>query len=88
VLVTAETQVGREYTGDLKIRYFRVDEQEEEDTRSTTLEIPFWLSGKVILSTSAVTTFSGNSNTPGMQTGLSNIVSANPGVVNPLRNRN
>jgi len=85
VLVTAETQVGREYTGDLKIRYFRVDEQEEEDTRSTTLEIPFWLSGKVILSTSAVTTFSGNTNTPGIQPSLSNIVSANPGVVNPLR---
>ncbi|MDQ5864055.1 MAG: hypothetical protein M3263_04165, partial [Thermoproteota archaeon] len=85
VLITAETQVGKEYTGDLKIRYFRVDEQEEEDTRSTTLEIPFWLSGKVILSTSAVTTFSGNSNTPGIQPSLSNIVSANPGVVNPLK---
>jgi hypothetical protein len=85
VLVTAETQVGKEYTGELKIRYFRVDEQEEEDTRSTTLKIPFRLSGRVILSTSAVAAFSSNSNTQGIQPGLSNIVSANPGVVNPLR---
>src|SRR3712207_8718351 len=43
VLVTTETQVGKEYSGELKIRYFRVDEQEEEDTRSTTLEVPFRL---------------------------------------------
>ena len=85
VLVTPETQVGKEYTGELKIRYFRVDEQEEEDTRSTTLKIPFRLSGRVILSTSAVAAFSSNSNTQGIQPGLSNIVSANPGVVNPLR---
>jgi hypothetical protein len=85
VLVTDETQVGEEYNGELKIRYFRVDEQEEEDTRSTTLEIPFRLSGKVLLSTSTVATFSGNSNIQGVPTGLSNIVSVNPGVVNPLR---
>ena len=85
VLVTPETQVGKEYTGELKIRYFRVDEQEEEDTRSTTLKIPFRLSGRVILSTSAVAAFTSNSNTQGIQPGLSNIVSANPGVVNPLR---
>jgi hypothetical protein len=85
ILVTAETQVGKEYAGDLKIRYFRVDEQEEEDTRSTTLEIPFRLSGKVTLSTSAIVTFSDSSNTQGAQASLSNIVTANPGVANPLR---
>ena len=85
VLVTAETQVGKEYTGELKIRYFRVDEQTEEDTRSTTLKIPFRLSGRVILSTSAVAALSSNSNTQTISPGLSNIVSANPGVANPLR---
>ncbi|HEX2107393.1 MAG TPA: hypothetical protein VHF28_06650 [Nitrososphaera sp.] len=85
VLVTAESQVGKEYTGELKLRYFRVDEQDEEDTRSTTLEIPFRLTGKVILNTFAVSTFSGNSITPGVQSSLSNIVTASAGVVNPLR---
>lgn len=85
ILVTAETQVGKEYAGELKIRYFRVDEQEEEDMRSTTLEVPFRLSGKVILSTSAVVTSSDSSNAQGVQPSLSNIVTANPGVVNPLR---
>ena len=85
ILVTAETQVGKEYAGELKIRYFRVDEQEDEDTRSTTIEIPFRLSGKVILSTSAVVAFTDTSSTPGVQPSLSNIVTANPGVVNPLR---
>ncbi|MDQ3968559.1 MAG: hypothetical protein M3275_09210, partial [Thermoproteota archaeon] len=52
--ITEESQVGREYIGELKIRYFNVAEQEEEDTRSTTLDIPFRLSGKVILNTAAV----------------------------------
>src|SRR5829696_8502656 len=41
VEIAADSQVGREYTGELKIRYFKVDEQEDEDTRSTTLDIPF-----------------------------------------------
>ena len=85
VQVTAETQVGKEYTGDLRIRYFKVDEQEEEDTRSTTLEIPFQLSGRVILSTSAVMTSSSSSSTQGTGSGLPYIVTINSGVANPLR---
>src|SRR5215203_5160027 len=82
--ITADSQVGREYTGELKIRYFKVDEQEDEDTRSTTLDIPFRLSGKVVLSTAAVMTSSNNS-TQGTGSSLSQMVSANPGIVNPLK---
>jgi hypothetical protein len=85
VEITEESQVGREYTGELKIRYFNVAEQEEEDTRSTTLEIPFRLSGKVILSTAAVMTSSSSTTPRGVLPGLSNIVSVNPGVVNPFK---
>src|SRR5215208_2417461 len=84
VEITADSQVGREYTGELKIRYFKVDEQEDEDTRSTTLDIPFRLSGKVVLSTAAVMTSSNNS-TQGTGSSLSQMVSANPGIVNPLK---
>jgi hypothetical protein len=83
--ITEESQVGREYAGELKIRYFNVAEQEEEDTRSTSLEIPFRLSGKVILSTAAVMTSSSSTTPRGVLPGLSNIVSVNPGVVNPLK---
>src|ERR671911_126018 len=85
VEITQESEVGREYTGELKIRYFKVDEQEEEDTRSTTLDIPFRLSGRVILSTAAVMTSSSSISTQGTESILSHIVSANPGIVNPLK---
>src|SRR5215216_2928067 len=84
VEITAESQVDREYTGELKIRYFKVAEQEDEDTKSTTLDIPFRLTGKVILSTAVVTTPSSTS-TQGTESSLYPIVSADPGVVNPLR---
>src|SRR5215213_277755 len=84
VEITADSQVAREYTGELKIRYFKVDEQEDEDTRSTTLDIPFRLSGKVVLSTTAVMTSSNNS-TLGTGSSLSQMVSVNPGIVNPLK---
>jgi hypothetical protein len=83
--ITEESQVGREYTGELKLRYFNVAEQEDEDTRSTTLDIPFRLSGKVILSTSAVMTTSSSASPQEPGSGLSNIVTANAGVVNPLK---
>jgi hypothetical protein len=83
--ITEESQVGREYTGGLKLRYFNVAEQEDEDTRSTTLDIPFRLSGKVILSTSAVMTTSSSASPQELGSGLSNIVTANAGVVNPLK---
>src|SRR5215208_1529499 len=84
VEITAESQVDREYTGDLKIRYFKEAEQEDEDTKSTTLDIPFRLTGKVILSTAVVTAPSSTS-TQGTESSLYPIVSADPGVVNPLR---
>src|SRR5215208_5540914 len=83
VEITADSQVGREYTGELKIRYFKVDEQEDEDTRSTTLDIPFRLSGKVVLSTAVMT--SSNNSTLGTGSSLSQMVSVNPGIVNPLK---
>src|SRR5215212_2933253 len=85
VEITADSQVGREYTGELKIRYFKVDEQEDEDTRSTTLDIPFRLSGKVVLSTTAVMTSSNSASTQGIESSLSQMVSVNPGIVNPLK---
>jgi hypothetical protein len=84
VEITAESQADREYTGELKIRYFKVAEQEDEDTKSTTLDIPFRLTGKVILSTAVVTTPTSTS-TQGTESSLYPIVSAEPGVVNPLR---
>src|SRR5215217_7880851 len=84
VEIAADSQVGREYTGELKIRYFKVDEQEDEDTRSTTLDIPFRLSGKVVLSTAAVKT-SFNNSTQGTGSSLSQMVSVNPGIANPLK---
>ena len=90
VEITEESQVGREYEGELRIRYFKVAEQEDEDMRSTTLDIPFRLSGKVILSSAAVMTSSSSSSGTSSQgveleSSLSNIISANPGVVNPLK---
>ena len=89
VEITEESQVGREYEGELRIRYFKVAEQEDEDMRSTTLDIPFRLSGKVILNSAAVMTSSSSSGTSSqgveLESSLSNIVSANPGVVNPLK---
>jgi hypothetical protein len=49
VTISKDTLVGKEYTASLKIRYFNVAEQDEEDTRDRTIKIPFKLSGKVIL---------------------------------------
>jgi hypothetical protein len=85
VEITAESQVDREYMGDLKIRYFKVAEQEDEDTESTTLDIPFRLTGKVILTTAAIMTPSSSTSTQGTESSLFPIVSADPGVVNPLK---
>src|SRR5215217_5566379 len=85
VEIAADSQVGREYTGELRVRYFKVDEQEDEDTRSTTLEIPFRLSGKVILNTAAIATASSSASTQGIESSLSQMVSVNPGIVNPLK---
>ncbi|MDQ4016863.1 MAG: hypothetical protein M3136_13985 [Thermoproteota archaeon] len=88
VEITEESQGGREYEGELGIRYFKVAEQEDEDMRSTTLDIPFRLSGKVILNSAAVmASSSSGTSSQGveLESSLSNIVSANPGVVNPLK---
>src|ERR671925_444442 len=82
VEITEDAQVGREYTGELRVRYFKVAEQEDEETRSTTLDIPFRLSGKVILS--AVLMTPSNTSTQGIKSNLSRIVSVTPGIVNPL----
>jgi uncharacterized membrane protein len=82
VEITEDARVDREYTGELRIRYFKVAEQEDEETRSTTLDIPFRLSGKVILS--AVLMTPSNTSTQGIESNLSHIVSVTPGIVNPL----
>jgi hypothetical protein len=84
VQITGDAHVDREYSGELRIRYFKVSEQQNEDTRSTTLDIPFKLSGKVILSAGAVMTPSSTS-TQGAESTLSHMVSVTPGVVNPLK---
>src|SRR4026209_1223863 len=49
VTISKDTLVVKEYTASLKIRYFNVAEQDEEDTRDRTIKIPLKLSGKVIL---------------------------------------
>ena len=64
--------MGKEYSGSLKIKYFNVAEQDEEDTRDRTLRIPFKLSGKVILDAIPALNFS-------------NVVSLVPGEPNTVR---
>ncbi|HYZ50050.1 MAG TPA: hypothetical protein VE593_04120, partial [Nitrososphaeraceae archaeon] len=51
VTVQQNTKVGTEYHGSLKLRYFKLTEQSDKESRSTTLTVPFRLSGKVILDT-------------------------------------
>jgi hypothetical protein len=51
VSVLKEARVGIEYHGSLKIQYFKLTEQTKKETRSTTIQVPFTLSGKVILDT-------------------------------------
>ena len=82
VEITEEAQQDREYNGELRIRYFKVAEQDDEDTRSTTLDIPFRLTGKVILSAAANTP--STTNIQGTGSSLSQMVRATPGVVNLL----
>ena len=53
-----------------------------KSTRSTTLDIPFRLSGKVILSASAITP--STTTIQGTESSLSHMVRATSGVVNPL----
>ena len=70
--ISNSTLVGKEYSGSLKIKYFNVAEQDEEDTRDRTLRIPFKLSGKVILDAIPALNFS-------------NVVSLVPGEPNTVR---
>ena len=84
VAITENTQVGKEYTGELRIRYFKVAEQEDQNTRSTTVDIPFRLSGRVILN-AAVNASSPSSPALDSASSLSNAVSVKPGIVNPLQ---
>ena len=51
VTVEKNTRVGTEYHGSLKIRYFKLTEQTDKESRSSTITVPFKLSGKVILDT-------------------------------------
>src|SRR5690606_26953039 len=53
VEITDDAEVDKEYEGDLRIRYVVVGQP--EDTRSTTIEVPFRLTGTAILSAQAVT---------------------------------
>ncbi len=52
VEITDDADVDKEYEGDLRIRYVMVGDP--EDTRSTTIEVPFRLTGTAILSAHAV----------------------------------
>jgi hypothetical protein len=52
VEITDDAEVDNEYEGDLRIRYVVVSQP--EDTRSTTIEVPFRLTGTAILSAQAV----------------------------------
>jgi hypothetical protein len=70
--ISNSTLVGKEYSGSLKIKYFNVAEQDEEDTRDRTLRIPFKLSGKAILDAIPALNFS-------------NVVSLVPGEPNTVR---
>jgi hypothetical protein len=70
--ISNSTLLGKEYNGSLKIKYFNVAEQDEEDTRDRTLRIPFKLSGKVILDAIPALNFS-------------NVVSLVPGEPNTVR---
>jgi len=70
--ISNSTLVAKEYSGSLKIKYFNVAEQDEEDTRDRTLRIPFKLSGKVILDAVPALNFS-------------NVVSLVPGEPNTVR---
>ena len=49
VSILENTQVGKEYQGQLKIKYFKLTEQSKKDFRTANIEVPFRLSGKVIL---------------------------------------
>ena len=49
VNILQNTQVGKEYQGDLKIKYFKLTEQSKKDFRTANIEVPFRLTGKVIL---------------------------------------
>ncbi|MDQ3084937.1 MAG: hypothetical protein M3Q77_09015, partial [Thermoproteota archaeon] len=49
VSILQNTQVGKEYQGQMKIKYFKLTEQSKKDFRTANIEIPFRLSGKVIL---------------------------------------
>jgi hypothetical protein len=62
VTVQQNTKVGTEYHGSLKLRYFKLTEQSDKESRSTTLTVPFRLSGKVILDT--VSPLSSSSSSP------------------------
>jgi hypothetical protein len=70
--ISNSTLVGKEYSGSLKIKYFNVAEQDEEDTRDRSLRIPFKLSGKAILDAIPALNFS-------------NVVSLVPGEPNTVR---
>lgn len=50
VSILKNTQVGKEYEGNLKIKYFKLTEQNKKNFRTANIDVPFKISGKVILS--------------------------------------
>ncbi|HEX7032855.1 MAG TPA: hypothetical protein VF172_07640 [Nitrososphaera sp.] len=75
VEITDDAEVDREYEGDLRIRYVVVGQP--EDTRSTTIEVPFRLTGTAILSAQAVAPDESGQSDPG-------VVSVSPGSSSTL----
>lgn len=86
VIISKDTQVGKEYTGSLNIDYFNVAEKDEENMRDRSIKVPFKLSGKVILDaisfSSAMSSQSDNQTFQDKQSTSSNVVSLIPGEPN------
>ncbi|HET6591041.1 MAG TPA: hypothetical protein VFG45_12860 [Candidatus Nitrosocosmicus sp.] len=49
VNISSNTQIGKEYHGELKIKYFKLTEQSKKDFRTANIEVPFRLTGKVLI---------------------------------------
>ena len=89
VSILQNTHVGKEYQGQLKIKYFKLTEQTKKDFRTANIEIPFRLSGKVILEVqgSNQNSVAPNSNgqPPLYPFGRSDIINAVAGTPNTLK---
>ncbi len=89
VNILENTQVGKEYQGDLKIKYFKLTEQTKKDFRTANIEVPFRLSGKVVLELKgadqgsiAPSANGANSISPYERIGIINVLAGSPNNLN------